>query len=139
MVRRLVTVVFTLCVFILSFCGCFRFQMKPYYNDKSNYVAYTGVVEYIKSYPDEEMLVIAFSDITPTISDNCFKISGDNYNTVISNKALEKLHIGDSISFVSAPKYYGDGYMYPIVGLSIGDDVLLDTAEGIDAFIEVIR
>ncbi len=42
----------------------------------------------------------------------------------------EKLTPGTTFTFYSAPEYFGDGYWYPLVGLEINGEVLLDFDTG---------
>lgn len=37
---------------------------------------------------------------------------------------------------ISHPRYLGDGYVFPVVGLSVGDIVLLDFEEGYKNLLE---
>ncbi len=46
----------------------------------------------------------------------------------------EKLKIGNSIEFVTAPKYFGDGYVMPIVAISVDGEALLSFDEGFENF-----
>ena len=40
------------------------------------------------------------------------------------------------MNFVSAPEYFGDGYVMPIVSLSIGDTCYLEFDEGLNNLLE---
>ena len=47
--------------------------------------------------------------------------------TILKEAGIEeKLTPGVVFTFISAPKYFGDGYWCPIVGLEINGEVLLD-------------
>ena len=55
-----------------------------------------------------------------------FIIRGDNVSVVMENGILDKVKVGDKITFTSAPRYFGDGYTVPIVALYIGDEEILN-------------
>ena len=44
----------------------------------------------------------------------------------MENGILSKVKIGDTITFTSAPRFFGDGYFMPIVELYIGDEAILE-------------
>lgn len=122
-------------VFLLIFTVCSSscktsFYLKSYYSDKSNYVTAIGTVTYIKYNEEGDTLFIGFSDLTPSFDDTCFKIAGQNLDIVKSYGIDEKLILGDRVEFITAPYYYGDGYVYPIVSIKINGEELLSFDEG---------
>lgn len=52
------------------------------------------------------------------------------------NNIDEQIKIGDTIQFVTAPKYFGDGYVMPIVAISVDGEVLLEFEEGYANFLK---
>jgi hypothetical protein len=102
--------------------------MREYYSDKDNYVVATGVVKHIKYY--NGALYLGFSNLEPHMSDNSFKSVGENLVTVQTNGIDNKLKMGDHIEFVTAPEYFGDGYVMPIVEITVNGEKLLDFEEG---------
>lgn len=105
-------------------------KMEKYYSDKSNYINATGIVTHISYNEDQSLLCFGFSDLDPQFDDNSFKIVGDNLLIVRQNGIDEKIKIGDQVSFITAPKYFGDGYIMPIVEISVNGEELLDFEEG---------
>ncbi|HIV47949.1 MAG TPA: hypothetical protein H9749_09110, partial [Candidatus Acutalibacter stercorigallinarum] len=65
-----------------------------------------------------------------------FKIVGDNVQIVLENGISEKIKLGDTVEFVTAPRYFGDGYVMPIVAISVDGEQLLDYEEGYANFME---
>ena len=55
---------------------------------------------------------------------------GESFQNVIDNGGEEYLKLGTRVTFVSAPRYFGDGYDVPIVALSIDGKELLSFEEG---------
>ena len=104
--------------------------MKGYYAQKSNYVNTTGNVTHISYNEDRSALYLGFSDLNPQFDDNSFKIVGDNLPIVQQNGIDEKIEIGDQVEFISAARYFGDGYVMPIVEISINEEELLSFEEG---------
>lgn len=115
--------------FLLSSCSLTA-KEKEYYAHKENYVTAVGTVTFIHYNEEKTALYLGFSDLSPRFSDNSFKIVGKNLQIVQGNGIDEKLKIGDSVDFITAPKYFGDGYVMPIVALSINGESLLDFDEG---------
>ena len=113
---------------ILMLVSCDSKEMRNYYSDKDNYVVATGVVKHIKYY--NGALYLGFSNLEPYMSDNSFKIVGENLVTVRNNGIDNKLKMGDHIEFVTAPKYFGDGYVTPIVEITVNGEKLLEFEEG---------
>ena len=79
---------------------------------------------------DHTVLYIAFSDMDRKLDDRTFKIVGKNLQTVEKNGIGDKIKIGDRVTFITAPKYFGDGYVMPIVAISANGESLLDFDEG---------
>ena len=123
-------------IIFLLFNFCEMAQELPYYSDKNNYISATGIVDYIK-YSDDG-LYLGFSDLDPKFSDSTFKIVGKNFKIVQENGIEEKLEIGDEVEFITAPRYFGDGYIVPIAGISVDGEVLLDFEQGYENYIEWI-
>lgn len=99
-----------------------------YYSQRDNYVVATGTVDFI-NYTSNK-LVISFSDMSENFEDDCFVISGSNMDVVLSNGIKNKLKMGDTVTFVAAPKVFGDGYAIPIVSITIDGEELLGFEEG---------
>lgn len=118
----LILTVFCLLIFLSS---CMSAQMLSYYSDEGNYVRASGTITYIAYNEDGTALYLNFSELTPGFSDTCFKIVGENLLIIQENGIDEKLQVGDCVDFISAPRYFGDGYVMPIVALSADDEVFL--------------
>lgn len=105
--------------------------MRKYYAEEENYVNASGIVTHFSYNEDKSALYLAFSDLSPEFSDNSFKIVGDNL-TIVQEKGIdEKIKIGDSVDFITAGRYFGDGYVMPIVGISSAGETLLTFEDGV--------
>ena len=54
----------------------------------------------------------------------------NTFMKVTENGIETKLNIGDKVTFVAAPKVFGDGYVLPIVSMTIDEEELLGFDEG---------
>lgn len=117
----------SICVLL---CSCNSSGTIEYYSQKENYISVTGTVSSIKYNEEATALYIDFSELSPILDDTCFKIVGENLEIVKANRIDDKLKIGEQITFVTAPKYFGDGYVMPIVAISISGENMLDFEEG---------
>lgn len=122
---------------LLILCSCYYAQEKAYYADKENFVNVTGTVKHIKYNENETMLYLGFSDLSQKFADNTFKIVGENLVIAQENGIDEKLEMGDQIEFITAPGYFGDGYVMPIVSITIDGETLLEFDEGYENFMEL--
>lgn len=114
----------------ITFSACDAKRMRDYYSDKDNYGVATGIVTHIKYNDDKTVLYLGFSRIKPPTSDETFKIVGENLTIAKKNGIDSKLKIGDRIEFITAPLCFGDGYVSPIVAITIDGETLLEFEEG---------
>ena len=117
----------SICVLL---CSCNSSGTIEYYSQKENYISVTGTVSSIKYNEEATALYIDFSELSSVLNDTCFNIVGENLEIVKANRIDDKLKIGEQITFVTAPKYFGDGYVMPIVAISISGENMLDFEEG---------
>lgn len=121
---------FLVYLFLFALMGCDSYKQRSYYADSSNYISATGTVSHIAYSKDGKSLYIGFSDLSYKFSDTCFKLVGDNLIIARENGIDEKLKIGSEVSFISAPRYFGDGYVMPIVAIVVQGETLLDFTQG---------
>lgn len=126
--NKILIIILLECFILLSSCSN---EMYIYYSNYENYVEVTGKISYLNYNDDNDELYIAFDDLSGSFSDNCFKISGKNFAIIKNNNIENAIECGKIVEFVSAPKYYGDGYVMPIVSITIDDVCFLDIDEGI--------
>lgn len=111
--------------------------MRKYYYDKSNYLTAKGTVTYMKYNDEHDALYLSFSDdLSPQFDDISFKIIGKNLPVVKENGIDQKVVVGSQISFITAPKYFGDGYIMPIVAITVDGEELLSFDEGYENLLE---
>ena len=122
-----IIIITTVCILL---CSCNSSKIIEYYSQKENYISVTGTVTSMKYNEDDTVLYVDFSELSSVFDDTCFKIVGENLEIVNANKIADKLKIGEQVTFITAPKYFGDGYVIPIVAISINGENLLDFEEG---------
>lgn len=132
--RKSAIVLLALCV-LLVLSAYDSGKMQDYYSQRENYINASGTIIRIAYNEDATALYIDFSELTPDFDDTCFKIVGDNLQTVRDNGIDEKLKPGDRVDFVTAPRYFGDGYVMPIVAVSIDGDCLLEFEDGFEGLL----
>ena len=130
--KRVALELFLLCLVVVILSSCTAAKKRDYYSQKSNYITATGTVSHISYNEDKTALYLGFSDLAPQLDDNSFKIVGDNLPIVQEKGIDEKAKIGDQVSFVTAPRYFGDGYVMPIVEICVNEEELLEFEEGLD-------
>lgn len=129
------------CLIVLSglLTSCLSIRYRIYYPVKDNYIEVSGVVIYMKYNKDHTELHIAFSDMDRKLDDRSFEIVGENLRIVEKNGIDDKIKIGDRVTFITAPKYFGDGYVMPIVAISANGESLLDFDEGFKNFMDYLN
>jgi len=127
-----------LLIVLLYLHGCDFGEMEEYYTDKENYVTATGTVTHIAYDEGYDTLYLAFSDMSYRFDGRNFKIEGDNFDIVMENGIEEKLAMGKEVEFITAPRYFGDGYVMPIVSITIDGETLLEFEEGYENFLETL-
>lgn len=125
----------SLCL-VLTLSGCMRAKQRAYYVQQDNYINAAGIVTHVAYSDDYTTLYLGFEELTPEFDDTCFKIIGDSLLIVQERGIDEKLRLGDRIEFITAPKYFGDGYIMPIVGITIDGETLLEFEEGYESLME---
>ncbi len=116
----------SLLIFALSNSSCMIKKTK-YYQNQRNYITVTGEIYFINDNETKRILYLAFDNMSEKLDDNCFKIVGENYEIV---KSSGQITIGKSVEFITAPHYFGDGYVMPIVGLIVDGETILDFDTG---------
>jgi len=120
-----------LLVNIFSMCACYSSKMKDYYSDKNNFIETTGTITHIANNEKEDALYLGFSkDLEPSCEATDFKIVGKNHTILKQKDIYAKIEKGTKIEFVTAPKCWGDGYVMPIVAITVDGEELLAFEEG---------
>ena len=134
-IKKVTLAISLLCLLVVS-TSCIAQKMKEYYSEKSNYVNATGIVTHISYNEDKSAVYLGFSDLNPQFDDNSFKIVGDNLPIVLQNGIEQKIEIGDQVDFITVAKYFGDGYVMPVVEISINEEELMSFEEGVANLLE---
>lgn len=118
-----------LMVVTVFFTSCYAYHERKYYSDINNFITEEAVVENI-IYKEKDNELVLWLESSESYTTKNFIISGDNCSLVIENGFLDKVKIGDTVTFTSAPRIFGNGYFMPIVEIKHNDEVLLDFAVG---------
>ena len=129
------------CIFIAVylFSSCNKKIKIDYYSKEENYIIARGTLVHMKYSDDSSVLYLGFSDLEPAFADTAFKIVGNNLNIAKKNGINEKLEMGKTIEFITAPRYWGDGFVYPIVAITVDGKTLLEFEEGLPNFLEHLK
>ena len=117
-------------IIVASLSSCYNLEAKKYYSEKSNYITVSGKVSHISYNKEQTVLYIGFAEMSEEFDDNCFKIIEDNLKIGKNNGIDDVLCLGKRVEFVTAPRYFGDGYVMPIVALSIDGKCYLKFDDG---------
>ena len=123
--------------FVVSSCSTSNDEKINYYSNEQNYVEITGTINHIAFDEEQEALYLGFANLSKETDDNCFKIVGDSYSIVVAHKDI--LQTGKTATFVTAPKYYGNGYVMPIVSLTIDGNNILEYEVGFLNFLDWLK
>ena len=125
----------SLSLLVLPSCLSYKISKIRYYSNEGNYIQVTGTITYI--FEDESALYLEFSDMSEKLDDNYFKIVGENYEAIKNFRGI--IEVGKTATFMTAPKYFGDGYVMPIVALEIGGRRLLDYETGFPNLVDWMK
>ena len=120
-------------IFVLAAILFFRnrYRMYQYYSDPQSYRVVTATIDNI--FYEKQFAVFHFT-FDPTYtefgSNEDFKISGNNYKIMMQNGFESAVKIGDSVTFVTAPGIFYDGYAPPIIAISCNSTEYLDQDVG---------
>lgn len=131
---------FAICLFVLVASSCATTNNKKidYYSSEKNYVEVTGIINHVVFDEEQQILYLGFSDLSKELDDDCFKIVGNSYY-IVSNTDKDLIQIGKTATFVTAPKYFGDGYVMPIVSLTIDDITILKYDVGLSGYLDWLK
>ena len=105
--------------------------------DVNNYITEEAVVDSIMYDKKIEYIGFRLSEINDEYQGERFIIEGKNLDIVLANGILEKIEPNSVIEFTSAPVYFGNGYVMPIVQLSVDGETLLSFEEGYANLLEL--
>lgn len=126
----------TACMICLT--SCYQRREHEYYANENNFITVTAQVYFINE-DNENAVYLAFSNLPEDFSDDCFKIIRENWEIIRQNGGDECLQIGDEVTFVTAPRYFGDGYVMPIVAVTCNGECLLEYEQGYENLISTYK
>ena len=125
---RFVNIIIIIILFLIS--GCYRNKEKLYYLDVSNFIKEEATVDNVLYDEENKSIYFWLSNIDDVYQDSTFIVDGDNVNVLLQYDIINRIMIGDTITFSSAPRYFGDGYCMPIIELIHNNEELLSFDEG---------
>ena len=128
-----------LVVLLIVSSSCTSSKMMEYYTQEDHYLYATGIVSHLQYNSDGSVLYLGFSELSPAFDDNTFKIVGENIPIVKNNGIDQSLALGDEVIFITAPKYFGDGYVMPIVAIAANGVEFLKFEEGYQNFLTWLK
>ena len=136
---RIIHILFLLLIIETALRACNSGEMLDYYEKREHYITAVGTTTHVVFDESTNTLYLNFSNIEPKLDDNCLKLVGKNVG-IIQDKlnSLTDLN-GKRISFATAPRYFGDGYVMPIVALSIDEEEYLVFEDGFCNFLEWLK
>ena len=128
-----------ICLLVLVTTSCANTNMERinYYSNEQNYIEITGTIDHVMFDDEQKVFYLGFSSLSQKTDDDCFKVVGDAYSRVVANK--EYIQIGATATFVTAPKYYGNGYVMPIVSLSVDGRNVLEYEDGFPSLLDWLK
>ena len=88
--------------------GCSKMHEKKYYEDINNFITDEAVVDNVIYNEEEGYIVLWLSEIDEAYQCSDFIIEGNNAALVLQNGILDKIKIGDVITYTSAPRIFGN-------------------------------
>ena len=110
--------------------GCSKMHEKKYYADINNFITDEAVVDNVIYNEEEGYIVLWLSEIDEAYQCSDFIIEGNNVDLVLENGILDKIEIGDAITYTSAPRIFGNGDFMPIIEISVYGEELLNVDDG---------
>lgn len=141
-IHRAVTILFAvLLVVVLLITGCWycwnaswHHREKKYYSNQEHFITVTGTITHISG--NSDCLYLGIDNLSEHFDSNGFEMIPENL-AIAKTNGVDTLAIGDTVTFVSAPGLYSNGYSFPIVALSCGDTTFLSFEEGYANFMNV--
>ena len=127
-VRFVNIIIIIIILFLIS--ACYRNKEKLYYLDVSNFIKEEATVDNVLYDEENKSIYFWLSNIDDVYQDSTFIVDGDNVNVLLQYDIINRIMIGDTITFSSAPRYFSDGYCMPIIELIHNNEELLSFDEG---------
>ena len=105
-------------------------QEYQYYAQEENFVEVTGEVGHLAWNEEGERVAFSLTERPEGFVDVEFDIEDDNFRIVANKEGAEYLQLGATVTFMAAPRYFGDGYTVPAASLRVDGVELLSFEEG---------
>ena len=100
-----------------------------YYANPQNYIKVDAVVTFLSQREDGSIALFVKTD--SRAFSGTLKIIPENAILASANGLLNEVEVGDEVSLLSAPAYFADGYIVPVVGIAKDDKEYIDFSTGI--------
>ena len=114
-------------------------QEYKYYAQEENFVEVTGEVKHLAWNEEEERVAFSLTARPEGFVEATFDIEGDNFRVVADKGGAEHLKVGAVVTFMAAPRYFGDGYIVPAASLTADGVELLSFEEGYENLLGMYR
>jgi len=138
----LVGIIALIAVCWLLFSGIellWKAQEYKYYAQEENFVEVTGEVEHLAWNEEEERVAFSLTSRPEGFVEATFDIEGDSFYIVADKGGAEHLKVGAVVTFMAAPRYFGDGYIVPAASLTVDGVELLSFEEGYENLLGMYR
>lgn len=105
-------------------------QEYQYYAQEGNFVEVTGEVGHLSWNEEDERALFSLTELPEGFSDVDFDLEEDNFRIVADREGAAYLQVGATVTFMAAPRYFGNGYTVPAASLSVDGIELLSFEEG---------
>lgn len=138
------------CFILIVFClallctGCTNRRIASYYADTRHFSTGEAVVENIIYKEDfagrgSEAVVLWLSGMDDAYADSSFVVEGENARILLENGFMDKVAVGDTVTFTSSPQIFYDGWFFPIVDLEANGARFLDFETGYANLMDLYR
>lgn len=135
--KKALSIILAFVFILLAFCSCdfnapLRKKMLEYYSDDGNYVELQGVV----ISPENDY---GYMEIDILTESHGFPLNAETGYGEFESGLVYNLNPGDEITFISAPMYFYNGHVLPIMALEKDDVVILAFEDGKSSYLAWIE
>ncbi len=135
--KKTLSTILTFVFILLAFCSCnfntpLRKKMLEYYSDDDNYVELQGSV----ISPENDR---GYMEIDILTESHGFPLNAQTGYGEFESGLIYNLNPGDEITFISAPMYFYNGHVLPIMALKKDEVVILAFEDGKSSYLAWIE
>ena len=81
--KTLLLIMLFLLILVTTSCSIRNQEQLNYYSNEKNYIEVAGVINHVEFDVESKTLYLGFTSLSQKLDDNCFKVVGDAYSTVL--------------------------------------------------------